>query len=195
MVKLISAAPLPTKYGAFKIYIFWGNDKLENVALVHGKQNMHAAALVRVHSQCLTGDTFGSRRCDCGLQLETSLKILGRSKFGVLLYLNQEGRGIGLANKIRAYNLQDNGLDTAEANIRLGFPADARRYDIAAEILNFLKIKNIKLLTNSPDKECQLFHAGIKIAGVVPLEIKPNRVNKKYLQAKKRRFGHNLRLV
>ncbi|MDO8626329.1 MAG: GTP cyclohydrolase II [Candidatus Magasanikbacteria bacterium] len=193
-LKLLSFAPLPTKFGAFQIYVFLSKDKLEHVALVHGKPRQEPA-VVRVHSQCLTGDTFQSRRCDCGSQLTTSLKILGQSKYGVLLYLNQEGRGIGLANKIKTYNLQDQGFDTADANIKLGFPADARRYDIAAAMLNYLKINKILLLTNNPDKECQLFSAGIKIAGTLPLEIKPNRVNKKYLQTKKHRFGHKLRLV
>jgi 3,4-dihydroxy 2-butanone 4-phosphate synthase/GTP cyclohydrolase II len=192
-LRKISSARLPTRYGQFTIYVF-AEGARDHVALVHGKKNSQPP-LVRVHSQCLTGDTFGSLRCDCGPQLETSLRRLAKAKHGILLYLNQEGRGIGLANKIKAYALQDKGLDTMEANEALGLPADARRYDVAAHMLKILGVKKIRLLTNNPDKECQLMGSGINVAGTEGLEIKPGRHNRQYLAVKKKKFGHRLTLV
>lgn len=194
-LKLISSAQLPTRFGRFKIIIFRSApDGLEHVALVKGSVRKQMV-LARVHSQCVTGDTFGSLRCDCGEQLHKSLEQIGRAPRGVLLYLNQEGRGIGLGSKIKAYALQDKGLDTVEANEALGFPADARQYRIAALILKKLGVAAIKLLTNNPDKECQLLQSGVKIIGTLPLEIKPNKINRQYLKTKKERFNHRLRLV
>lgn len=191
----ISSALLPTHYGTFEISVFRSGAKgLEHVALVH-KKNSNALPLVRVHSQCLTGDSFGSLRCDCGPQLAASLKLLAKAPFGVLLYLNQEGRGIGLGSKIKAYALQDTGLDTVQANEALGFPADGRRYDVAAQMLKALKINKITLLTNNPDKECQLFKNGITVVAAKPIEIKPQKDNRAYLKTKKTKMGHRLRLV
>jgi len=145
-----------------------------------------------VHSKCLTGDTFSSLRCDCQAQLHQSLSMIQAAGRGVLIYLDQEGRGIGLANKVKAYALQDKGYDTAEANQELGFPADARTYEAAADILKDLKIREIDLLTNNPQKEEQLAALGIRVNRRVPLEIRPNGRNAKYLATKKLKFGHKL---
>jgi 3,4-dihydroxy 2-butanone 4-phosphate synthase/GTP cyclohydrolase II len=148
--------------------------------------------LVRVHSECLTGDVFGSLRCDCGRQLKTAMQFIDREKRGVILYMNQEGRGIGLADKIRAYNLQDKGLDTVEANEALGYKADMRDYGIGAQILADLGLKSIRLLTNNPRKIVGLEGYGLKVIERVSLEIEPNKVNYRYLKTKKEKLGHNL---
>ena len=188
----IASSTLPTKYGTFAISVYkCGVSDLEHVALVHGNVR-GTAALVRVHSQCLTGDTFGSLRCDCQAQLHESIRIIQKAESGIIIYLNQEGRGIGLGNKIKAYALQDRGYDTVEANHALGFPADARGYEIAALMLKDLGVEKIKLLTNNPDKEKQLTQYGIKILKRVPLEIKHNEINATYLSTKKRKMGHRL---
>jgi len=189
-----AASTLPTKYGNFKLIIYKSVvDKKEHIALVKGK--ITNAIFLRIHSQCLTGDTLSSLRCDCGEQLRKSMKLINKFGSGVILYLNQEGRGIGLTNKIKAYALQDKGHDTVEANESLGFPIDARQYKIAADILNDLGITKINLLTNNPDKEKQLTRFGIKIIKITSLEIKPNKVNKGYLTTKKQKMAHSLRFV
>lgn len=181
---------LPTKYGEFKIKSYGHG----NVALIKGKINPSEPVLTRVHSKCLTGDTFGSKRCDCGAQLHTAMKEIEKNGSGLIIYLNQEGRGIGLTNKLRAYALQDQGHDTYEANQLLGFAPDERDYDVAVKIFKDLKIKEIDLLTNNPDKIDQLNHYGIEIHKRIPLEIKPNDVDRFYLQTKKNRFHHLLEL-
>ncbi len=194
VVKKITEANLPTKYGNFQILVFKSSlDDRAQVALVKGDINKQSV-LLRLHSKCLTGDTFASLKCDCGTQLDLSLKKIARSG-GILIYLNQEGRDIGLENKIKAYALQDKGEDTVEANLDLGLPADARDYKIAALILKYLKVKQVNLLTNNPDKTKQLEEDGIKIAKIIPLEIKPNKFNKFYLQTKKNKMGHKLKLT
>ena len=187
-------AKLPTKYGLFNIIIYKSlTDGKEHAVLTLGK--LKKSALVRIHSQCLTGDTFTSLRCDCGEQLKESMKIISNNGSGIILYLNQEGRGIGLTNKIRAYCLQDKGYDTVEANEALGFPSDARSYKIAKDILNDLGVSSIYLLTNNPDKKDQLEKFGIGIDKRVALEIKPNKVDLDYLKVKKNKMQHELKLV
>lgn len=191
----VASAILPTKYGTFKVIIFRSKkDKLEHVALLKGK-NFKSEVLVRVHSCCLTGDVFSSLRCDCHEQLQKSLTMIGNSKNGVFIYLNQEGRGIGLTNKIKAYALQETGLDTIQANEQLGFKADHRSYKIAAQILKDLNINRINLLTNNPDKINQLKIYGVNIIKCTTLEITPNGINKNYLKTKKNSLGHILKLV
>lgn len=187
------ASKLPTKYGDFKINIYRSEaDGGEHSVLIMG--SLKSPALVRVHSLCLTGDTFGSQRCDCQNQLHLSLEAIAKNGSGILLYLDQEGRGIGLENKIRAYELQDQGFDTLEANCRLGLPIDAREYKIAADILKDLDIFKIDLLTNNPAKIGQLEKHGIKV-NPVPVETEPNSNNKKYLTDKKNKLGHKLTKV
>ncbi len=183
-----SPAKLPTAYGEFKV-IAYRDPTGEHLAVIKGKTTKNF--LVRVHSQCITGDALSSLRCDCGEQLQQSLKMIAKEG-GILLYLQQEGRGIGLFNKIAAYHQQDGGLDTVEANTKLGFKDDARDYRVAAEILNDLGITSIRLLTNNPRKVQQLEKAGIKISERVPLIITPNKDNSKYLLVKKTKLGHYL---
>jgi len=190
---LIAHANLPTRYGRFTIYGFRGRSPREEaVALVRGNVSGSAAPLVRVHSQCLTGDVLTSQRCDCRAQLELSLKKIGRAPSGILLYLPQEGRGIGLMNKLRAYELQDGGMDTVEANVSLGFAADAREYDFPAKILKSLGATRIRLLSNNPDKVRQLEAAGIKVVERVPCQPRISKVSRAYLQTKKHKMGHLL---
>ena len=191
LVQEISSVPFPTEFGDFDLKLF--EDKINgdhHVAIVKGKINDNSKAMVRVHSQCLTGDIFGSMRCDCGLQLEESLKMIEKSGVGILVYLRQEGRGIGLKNKIKAYKLQDEGLDTVEANHALGFKSDLREYGIGAQILLACNVKKMKLLTNNPKKIIGLEGFGLKIVDRIPIEIKSNKVNKKYLQTKRDKLGH-----
>ena len=187
-------APLPTKYGNFIIRIYKENSGIENIALIKNL-NPDEPVLVRVHSSCHTGDIFGSFRCDCGPQLEHALQLIENNGSGVLLYLNQEGRGIGLFNKIKAYALQDEGLDTVEANERLGFAPDARDYHVAAAMLEEMNISQVELLTNNPNKEKQLAEYGITVAKRIPLEIPPNKFDKKYLETKKVKLHHKLTVV
>jgi GTP cyclohydrolase II len=192
-VKLIAGAALPTRYGRFTIYGFKGRGPLdEAIALVRGKLDGKTAPLVRVHSQCLTGDVLGSLRCDCRAQLELSLKKIGHAGSGILLYLPQEGRGIGLMNKLRAYQLQDGGMDTVEANETLGFAADARDYDFSAQILKKLGAKKIRLLSNNPEKVRQLESSGIRVVQRVPCQPRISKISRAYLQTKKSKMGHIL---
>jgi len=192
-VRVIAQAELPTRYGRFRIYGFQGRDpKHEAVALVRGNLRGRIAPLVRVHSQCLTGDVLTSLRCDCRAQLELSLKKIGRAPSGILLYLPQEGRGIGLMNKLRAYELQDGGMDTVEANVSLGFAADAREYDLPAKILKKLGAKKIRLLSNNPDKVKQLESAGVQVIERVPCQPRISKISRSYLRTKKSKMGHLL---
>jgi GTP cyclohydrolase II len=192
-VKLIAQAALPTRHGRFTIYGFKGRGPLdEAIALVRGKLNGKSAPLVRVHSQCLTGDVLASLRCDCRAQLELSLKKIGQAGSGILLYLPQEGRGIGLMNKLRAYQLQDGGMDTVEANEKLGFAADARDYDFSAQILKSLGATRIRLLSNNPEKVRQLEQSGIRVTQRVPCQPRISKISRAYLQTKKNKMGHLL---
>jgi GTP cyclohydrolase II len=194
--RLIAQAELPTKYGRFRIYGFRGDGPQdEAVALVRGKPAGRTAPLVRVHSQCLTGDVLHSLRCDCRAQLELSLKKIGNAPTGILLYLPQEGRGIGLMNKLRAYQLQDGGMDTVEANVSLGFAADAREYEFPAQILKKLGAKKIRLLSNNPDKVKQLESAGVQVVERVPCQPRISKISRKYLETKKSKMGHLLKGV
>src|SRR5690349_10432236 len=195
-VRTIAQADLPTRYGRFTIFGFQGNGKNEEaVALVRGNLNGKIAPLVRVHSQCLTGDVLTSLRCDCRSQLELSMKKIGQAPSGILLYLPQEGRGIGLMNKLRAYQLQDGGMDTVEANEKLGFAADARDYDFSAQVLKKLGAKRIRLLSNNPEKVRQLENAGIQVVERVPCQPRVSKISRAYLKTKKRKMGHLLKGV
>ncbi len=196
LIKKIEAAILPTKYGSFQLIAYESTvDKLHHLALVLGEVKGKRPVLVRVHSQCLTGDVFGSQRCDCGKQLFKAMEMIQQEGQGVLLYMRQEGRGIGLANKIRAYALQDKGLDTVEANHALGFSADLRDYGIGAQILVDLGLENIRILTNNPKKIVGLEGYGLKVSECIPLEIEPNSSNIDYLRVKKNKLGHILKQV
>jgi 3,4-dihydroxy 2-butanone 4-phosphate synthase/GTP cyclohydrolase II len=196
LVKRIATAALPTEHGAFRIFAYQNNlDSETHIALVRGEIGDGTDVLVRVHSKCLTGDVFHSARCDCGQQLETALARIAKEGRGVLLYLNQEGRGIGLANKIRAYELQDQGLDTVEANERLGFKADQRDYGIGAQILSDLGVRIMRLLTNNPRKFVGLQGYGLAISDAVPLEIPASDHTRRYLKTKKDKLGHRLSSV
>lgn len=191
--RLVAEAALPTRYGTFRIYGFEGRGEQEEaVALVRGNLHGRTAPLVRVHSQCLTGDVLTSLRCDCRAQLELSLKKISRAPSGILLYLPQEGRGIGLMNKLRAYQLQDGGMDTVEANEFLGFAADAREYNFPARILKELGVHRIRLLSNNPDKVKQLEAGGIRVVERVPCQPRISRISRAYLKTKKRKMGHLL---
>src|SRR5580692_9508995 len=190
---LAAKAVLPTKFGKFSIYGFEGRGPQEEaVALVRGNLKGRVAPLVRVHSQCLTGDVLSSLRCDCRAQLELSLKKISEAPSGILLYLPQEGRGIGLMNKLRAYQLQDGGMDTVEANESLGFAADAREYEFPAKILKKLGATRIRLLSNNPDKIRQLESAGIRVVERVPCQPRLSKISRAYLQTKKHKMGHLL---
>ena len=198
---MVAQADLPTRYGRFTIHGFRGaGPQDEAVALVRGNirgpfKSKKSIPLVRVHSQCLTGDVLTSLRCDCRAQLELSMKKIGQSPAGILLYLPQEGRGIGLMNKLRAYELQDGGMDTVEANESLGFAADARDYEFPAEILKKLGAMQIRLLSNNPEKVRQLESAGIHVAERVPCQPRISKISRAYLQTKKKKMGHLLKGV
>lgn len=191
--RIVAQADLPTRYGRFRIYGIEGRSSSESaVALVRGRPRNGKAPLVRVHSQCLTGDVLTSERCDCRAQLELSLRRIGRATSGILLYLPQEGRGIGLMNKLRAYQLQDRGMDTVEANERLGFAADSRDYRFSAEALRLLGVRRVRLLSNNPDKVRQLEQHGIRVAERVPCEPRVSHRTHSYLKTKKAKMGHLL---
>jgi len=196
LVKRAATAKLPTEHGEFELVAYENNvDGETHVALVCGDLGDGKDVLVRVHSKCLTGDVFGSARCDCGPQLDAALGRIAQEGRGILLYLNQEGRGIGLVNKVRAYALQDQGLDTVEANERLGFKADQRDYGIGAQILSDLGVKTMRLLTNNPRKFVGLQGYGLSVSAAVPLEIPVTDHTRRYLTTKKDKLGHNLKSV
>lgn len=187
---------MPTAYGHFKLIPFrQKSNGLEHVALVKGEWAEDESVLVRVHSSCVTGDVFGSFRCDCGAQLHKAMQAIEKEGKGVIVYLNQEGRGIGLMNKMKAYKLQENGMDTVEANLCLGFKADERDYGVGASILHDLGVKKMRLLTNNPQKRIGLTGYGLTIEENVPIEIEPNEYNRFYLHTKKDRMGHDLHKV
>jgi GTP cyclohydrolase II len=191
--RIVARAALPTRFGRFAVLGIKGRGAREEaVAIVRGNVTGKKAPLVRVHSQCLTGDVFTSERCDCRAQLEFSLRKISKEPSGVLLYLPQEGRGIGLLNKLKAYELQDRGLDTVEANRRLGFAADTRDYEFAAEALKALGARRVRLLSNNPDKVEQLERAGIRVAERVPCRPRTSRHSREYLRVKKDKLGHLL---
>ncbi len=193
MVKKITEAKLPTNYGEFTVMAYKSSvDKTEHIAMVKGDVSGKEPVLVRVHSECLTGDVFRSLRCDCGEQFELAMQKINEEGRGVFLYMRQEGRGIGLHNKLKAYALQDQGMDTVEANIALGFPADLRDYGIGAQILADIGLHNIKLLTNNPKKIVGLESYGLKVVETVPLLATPNSYNIRYLETKKNKLGHIL---
>jgi GTP cyclohydrolase II len=192
MIKEIAQAFLPTRHGKFKVYGFVDENDKEHVALLRCEHEVHDGLPVRLHSRCLTGDTLTSMRCDCRDQLEVAMNYLDELKCGMLIYLDQEGRGIGLVNKIKAYSLQDEGMDTVEANVHLGFGEDLRDYSIAAEMLRCFEIKEIRLLTNNPKKISDLERHGIKVIERIPLVTKPNPYNKKYIETKKKKMKHML---
>ena len=193
MVELIGETRLPTSYGEFRAIAFRSTvDVSEHVALVKGELDTEEPILVRVHSECLTGDTFGSLRCDCGEQVSLALQSIEKEGRGVFLYMRQEGRGIGLHNKIRAYALQDKGMDTVEANIALGFAPDLRHYGIGAQILATLGVRNMRLRTNNPRKVVGLESYGLRLVEMVPIMVKPNCENSRYLETKRVKLGHLL---
>ncbi len=186
---------LPTEFGDFKLIAFrQKTTDQEHLALVKGTWNENDPVLVRVHSSCLTGDVFGSCRCDCGPQLHRSMQMIDAEGAGVIVYMNQEGRGIGLLNKLRAYKLQEEGKDTVDANIELGFKPDERDYGVGAQILRKLGVSKLKLLTNNPKKRAGLLGYGLEIVENIPIEITPNAFNLGYLRTKKEKLGHNLKL-
>lgn len=193
LIKFEAEARLPTEYGEFliKAYSTLIDDKI-HIALIKGNISQNENILVRVHSECLTGDTFMSSRCDCGPQLHSALDAIDKNGSGILLYMRQEGRGIGLINKLKAYSIQDTGYDTVEANEKLGFPPDLRDYGIGAQILKDIGVEKMKILTNNPRKIVGLEGYGLKVTGRVPLEIQAGDENQKYLQAKKLKLGHLL---
>jgi 3,4-dihydroxy 2-butanone 4-phosphate synthase/GTP cyclohydrolase II len=196
LVKRIAAAELPTEYGNWRVHVFENQlDKQEHVALVKGDISSGQDVLVRVHSSCLTGDVLHSIRCDCGAQLDAAMQIIAAEGRGVVLYLNQEGRGIGLGNKIRAYELQDEGFDTVEANVRLGFKADQRDYGIGVQILRELGIRSMRLLSNNPRKLVGIEGYGLSVNEWLPLEIPASDSTRRYLTTKKEKLGHKLSSV
>ena len=191
--RVVARAELPTRFGRFTILGIQGRGPNEEaVAIQHGRVKNGAAPLVRVHSQCLTGDVFTSERCDCRAQLEYSLRKIAKEPSGIVLYLPQEGRGIGLINKLKAYELQDEGLDTVEANRRLGFAADSRDYDFAAAALKALGVKSVRLLSNNPDKIEQLERGGVRVVKRIPCRPRTSHHSRAYLKTKQAKMGHLL---
>ena len=191
LVERVEVVKMPTEYGDFNLFLYRSNiDGQNHLALVKGDVAGKKGVLVRVHSECLTGDVFGSRRCDCGSQLHQALRRVNEAGQGVVLYMRQEGRGIGLGPKIQAYKLQENGYDTVEANQKLGFPMDLREYGLGAQILVDLGLKTIRLLTNNPKKVVGLEGYGLEIVEQLPIQVKPNPHNAKYLKTKREKLGH-----
>jgi GTP cyclohydrolase II len=190
-VRIGAVADLPSRFGSFQVIAFYNNrDDKEHAAFIHGNVCQEEEVPVRLHSECLTGDAIGSLRCDCRDQLETAMRLIGEMDRGILLYMRQEGRGIGLLNKIRAYGLQDHGYDTVEANEALGFRDDERDYSVAAHMLHSLKVKSIRLMTNNPRKINALTGHDIEVTGRIPLVIPPNSHNRFYLETKATKSGH-----
>ena len=186
---------MPTRHGDFRLIPFrQKSNRLEHVALIKGEWKEDEPVLVRVHSSCLTGDVFGSARCDCGDQLQKAMEMVEAAGRGVVLYLNQEGRGIGLMAKIAAYKLQEEGYDTVDANVHLGYDPDERDYGVGAQILSMLGVKKMRLITNNPVKRVGLEAYGLEIVENVPIEIAPNPHNERYLRTKQERMGHQLHL-
>jgi 3,4-dihydroxy 2-butanone 4-phosphate synthase/GTP cyclohydrolase II len=193
LIEEIVRVDMPTKYGHFKLVVFLekGN-KNEHLALIKGDWQKDEPVLVRVHSSCFTGDILGSFRCDCGEQLHRAMEMVEKEGRGAILYMNQEGRGIGLVNKLKAYHLQEQGMDTVEANLHLGFPMDQRDYGVGAQILRYLNITKLRLISNNPKKRAGLSGYGIEIVETVPIEIAPNKHNEKYLKTKRDKLGHEI---
>ncbi|MBI5168408.1 MAG: GTP cyclohydrolase II [Candidatus Eisenbacteria bacterium] len=192
-MRIVAIAELPSRFGRFQVVAFWNNrDSKDHIAILHGNPIGREDVPTRVHSECLTGDALGSLRCDCRDQLEVALQRIAQEECGMVLYLRQEGRGIGLLNKLRAYGLQDRGLDTVEANLALGFRDDEREYSIAAHMLFSLGVKSIRLLTNNPKKVEELVKHGVRVSGRLPHVIPPNEHNRFYLETKRDRSGHFL---
>lgn len=194
LIKPYSESVIRTKYGKFKIFIFrdYSDNGLEHVALLKGHAHKHGF-LVRIHSECKTGDVFGSMRCDCGPQLNLSFRLINKKKNGMIIYLAQEGRGIGLGNKIKAYALQDQGYDTVEANKLLGFDADLRDFRIASDILKYFGVESVELITNNPYKVTDLEKNGITVTKRVPCIVRPNRFNAHYIKTKVEKMGHQIK--
>jgi GTP cyclohydrolase II len=194
-VRIVAIADLPTRFGDYQVVAFWNNfDKKEHAAFVHGNVLDKEEVAVRIHSECLTGDAIGSLRCDCRDQLIESLRKIGKMDYGIVLYLRQEGRGIGFANKIRAYQLQDDGYDTVQANEILGFKPDERDYGVAAHMLGSLHVQSIRILTNNPSKIEDLKRHGVEIKGRIPVVVPPNEYDGLYLETKRTRMHHLLDL-
>ncbi len=194
-VKVLAIADLPTRFGDYQVAAFWNTlDRKEHAAFIHGDVVDREEVPVRLHSECLTGDAIGSLRCDCRDQLLESLERIGKMESGIVLYLRQEGRGIGFVNKIKAYQLQDSGYDTVQANELLGFRADERDYAIAAHMLGTLRVKSIRIMTNNPDKMKDLQDHGVRIVGRIPVVVPPNEHDRAYMHAKQFKLGHLLGL-
>jgi GTP cyclohydrolase II len=192
-VKIVAIADLPTRFGEYQVVAFWNDGvRRDHAAFVHGNVFERENVPVRIHSECLTGDAIGSLRCDCRDQLIASLEKIGHEEAGIVLYLRQEGRGIGFANKIRAYQLQDAGYDTVQANEALGFRPDERDYEVAAHMLGSLHVASISILTNNPEKLEDLQRHGVKIVRRIPLVVAPTSQNREYLETKRRKMGHLL---
>jgi 3,4-dihydroxy 2-butanone 4-phosphate synthase/GTP cyclohydrolase II len=186
---------LPTEWGDFKLFLYKQvTTGQEHLALVKGTWKKDESLLVRVHSSCLTGDIFGSCRCDCGAQLHKAMQMIEQEGRGVVIYMNQEGRGIGLRNKLKAYKLQEEGMDTVEANIELGFESDERDYGVGAQMLRDLGVTKMRLMTNNPKKRAGLIGYGLEIIEIVPLEIASNKHNRLYLTTKRDKMGHNIQM-
>jgi len=193
LIEEIVRVDMPTKYGHFKLIAFHEKNTInEHLALIKGEWKKEEPVLVRVHSSCFTGDILGSLRCDCGDQLHAAMQMVEKEGKGIILYMNQEGRGIGLVNKLKAYKLQENGMDTVEANLHLGFPMDKRDYGIGAQILRSLGISKLRLMSNNPKKRAGLLGYGLEVTETVPIEAVPNPHNEKYLQTKRDKLGHDI---